>query len=182
MPNPIAPGGAGRWPIWWPVLLPLLLGAALLIVGLTETSLWSDEGWTIAASAEANPLHIITEWAAVDVHPPLFFINLSIWRLFVGDTVLELRYFSVLVSLVGVALAYRMGSEMFGRRAGLLAALFYALHDLIAVLTQEVRHYPQQILLALLVPGLYWRFWQRPDRWRGAAFALGGAALLYTHY
>ncbi len=171
-----------RWPLWWLALLPLLLGAALFITGLTDTSLWADEGWTIAASAEPDPLRVVSEWVAVDVHPPLFFTNLNLWRLFTGDTILELRYFSVLWSLVGVALAYRIGGELFGGRAGLLAALFYALHDLIAVLTQEVRHYPQQMALALLVPGLYWRFWQRPDRWRGIAFVLGAAALLYTHY
>ena len=171
-----------RWPVWWPALLPLLLGAALFIIGIQQTSLWADEGWTIAASAESSPIRVVSEWVAVDVHPPLFFVNLNLWRLFTGDTILELRFFSVLWSLIGVALAYRIGSEMFGRRAGLLAALFYALHDLVAVLTQEVRHYPQQMALALLVPGLYWRFWQHPDRRHGIAFVLGGAALLYTHY
>jgi len=132
------------------ITIILLLGFAVLISGLLDTSLWADEGWTIAATAESNLVNVVTEWVVGDVHPPLFFINLSIWRSFTGDSLFELRYFSVIVSMLGIAITYRAGRSLFGRRAGLLAALFYSLHDLIYVLTHEVRHYPQQVALSAL--------------------------------
>ncbi len=160
----------------------LLVGYAVLISGLLDTSLWADEGWTIAASAEANPLDTLTEWVAVDVHPPLFFINLNLWRRFTGDSLFELRYFSVVLSMLGIAMMYRVGWMLFGVRAGLLAALFYGLHDLVTVLTHEVRHYPQQMTFSILAVWMYARLWQKPTGGRGMAFAVAGAALLYTHY
>jgi hypothetical protein len=167
---------------WTLSLVPLLLGFAIFVTNLTNVSLWSDEGWTIAASAEPNPVAVIDEWVVPDVHPPLYFIALSGWRTVTGDTIFEMRYFSVLVSLLGVALAYRAGASIFSHRAGVLAALFYALHDLVQVLTQEVRHYPGQMALVALVVWLYWRFYERMTRGRGIAFALAAAALMYTHY
>ena len=167
---------------WLPLVPILLLGFALLVAGLTATSLWSDEGWTIAATDGTTPMEIITGWVKPDVHPPLFFLELRLWRAFTGDAIFELRYFSVLISTLGIVLAYRLGKSLFGNRAGWFAALFYALHDLVNVLTHEVRHYPQQMLLVTLALWLYWRFYRRPTPKNGSAFALAGAALIYTHY
>lgn len=167
---------------WVALLIVFLVSFAILINGLEEVPLWSDEGWTIAATDDNNPLVTIRDWAAVDVHPPAFFLGLNVWRIFTGDTILEMRYFSVLISIVGVALAYALGRALFSYRAGLFAALFYGLHDLVNVLTQEVRHYPLQMALVTLALWLYWRFHQRPTRRRGFAFMLAGTALLYTHY
>lgn len=160
----------------------LLFGFAVLLAGLTDTSLWADEGWTIAATAEANPVEVVSDWVVSDVHPPLFFLGLNTWRRFTGDTLFELRYYSVLISLVGIAVTYQLGRALLNAQAGRLAALFYALHDLVKVLTQEVRHYPQQMMLVSLALWLYWRFWRRPTRGRGIAFVVAGTALIYTHY
>lgn len=165
-----------------PLVAVMLLGFLLLVHELDRTALWADEGWTINATESRNPIETVSEWVAVDVHPPLFFIGLDLWRVFTGDTIFELRYYSVLLSMLGIAVAFRLGKSLYSTRAGVLAALFYALHDLIKVLTQEVRHYPQQLLLSTLVLWMYWRFWKQPTRARGIVFVLSGAALLYTHY
>ncbi len=167
----------------WSILLGvLLLSFFVLVHNLDETSLWADEGWTIAATAETNPINVITKWVDEDVHPPLFFINLNIWRQFTGDTIFEMRYFSVLITLIGIAVMYRLGKAMFSARTGVIAALFFGLHDLVTVLTQEVRHYPQQQTATALALWMYWRFWQRPTRNRGVAFAISGAILIWSHY
>lgn len=169
--------------LWWVVIVSLLIFSfGILSHHLTYTSLWADEGWTIAATTEKNPVDVVTQWVVEDVHPPLFFVELNLWRKFTGDTIFEMRYFSVLVTWVGVALMYRLGKALFSARAGILAALFFALHDLVHVLTQEVRHYPQQQTAVILALWLYWRFWRRPTQRRGFAFVLGGTALIYTHY
>lgn len=169
-------------PLLWMIAI-LLLGFAVLISRLeTITSLWADEGWTTAATNASDPIVTVRDWVANDVHPPLFFIGLDGWRLFTGDTIFELRYYSVLLTMIAIAVMYRLGCAVYSARAGLLAALFYALHDLVKVLTQEVRHYPQQMLMVALVMWMYWRLWEKPTRPRGLIFAIAGAALLYTHY
>lgn len=163
------------------LVLLLLFSYGVLIHELDETPLWSDEGWTIAASAD-SPDAIVNDWLARDVHPPLYFLLLHGWRQFVGDTIFELRYFAVLITLSGAAVMYRLGKALFGFNAGVLALLFFALHDLVLVLTQEVRHYSLQLTLTALAIWFYWRFWQHPNRRRALVFAISGAALLWAHY
>ncbi len=160
----------------------LLFGAYWLTHDLISTSLWADEGWTIAATAEANPVLVVSEWVYEDVHPPLFFMGLNVWRQFTGDTIFEMRVYSVLITLIGIALIYRLGQNMFNEKVGWLAALLFSLHDLVTVLTQEVRHYPQQQTLTILAIYTYWRFWRISTVRRGLFFGVAGAALLYTHY
>ena len=171
-----------RWQ-WLAFLTIYLLSAYGLIHNLDTVSLWADEGWTIAASGVDTPDKVITDWVAVDVHPPLFFLELWSWRQFSGDTIFAMRYFSVMLVLLGVAVAYRLGKDMFDSVfVGMVTALFFGLHDLVNVLTQEVRHYPQQQLMTALTLWLYWRFWQKPTRTRGIVFAIAGAALIWSHY
>lgn len=167
---------------WIIALFPLLLSCILFLTTLTDMTLWADEGWTIAATATPNPLTILEDWVVVDVHPPLYFVLLSIWRIFTGDSVFEMRYFSVLVVLLGVAMIYRLGVDMFNRRTGFIAALLFALHDLVRVLTQEVRHYSGQLTITIVVLWLYWRFQQKPTRSRAFWFVAGSVVALYIHY
>ncbi|MEQ8674730.1 MAG: glycosyltransferase family 39 protein [Aggregatilineales bacterium] len=165
-----------------PLVMIFLLGFLVLTYQLDKVALWADEGWTIGATNASDPLVTVRDWVAIDVHPPLFFVGLDGWRVFTGDTIFELRYFSVMVSMVGIAVAFRLGKSLYGTRAGLFAGLFYTLHDLIKVLTQEVRHYSGQMMLSTLTVWMYWRFWKQPTRGRGIAFVLAGTALIYTHY
>jgi hypothetical protein len=160
----------------------LLLGFALVIHNLDSTTLWNDETWTIDATNPDESIGTLIDKVRDDVHPPLFFVELYGWRHIVGQTVFELRYFSVLLTLIGTALVFRAGCDIFSPLAGWIAALIFALHDLVRVYAHEVRHYPQLIVFGVLVMWLYWRFWRRPTRGRGIAFALAGAALLWTHY
>ncbi|PJF39303.1 MAG: hypothetical protein CUN55_14745, partial [Phototrophicales bacterium] len=160
----------------------VLFAAYWLFHDLTRTSLWADEGWTIAATNSPNPITVIRDWVYEDVHPPLFFVGLSLWRVFTGDTIFAMRVYSVFITLIGVAFMYRLARLMFGERAGWVAALLFSLHDLVLVLTQEVRHYPQQQTLTILALYTYWRFWRKPTRRRGVLFIIAGSALLYSHY
>lgn len=167
---------------YFPLVLIFLLGFLILSYQLDKVALWADEGWTIGATNASNPVVTVRDWVDIDVHPPLFFIGLDIWRIFTGDSIFELRYFSVMVSMIGIAIAFRLGKSLYNTRTGLFTALFYALHDLIKVLTQEVRHYSGQMMFSTLTVWMYWRFWKRPTRARGIAFVLAGTALIYTHY
>lgn len=159
----------------------LLLGWALRLHALDARSLWADEGWTLVLT-EGPGLDDVTRTMAADQHPPLFFVAFRVWRTLTGESELALRYFSVLISVVGVAAIYPLGRGLFSPLTGLLAALLLALADLPIDLAQEVRHYGLMATLAIVSSVYYVRVWRRPTRARRIGYVLASLALLYTHY
>ena len=163
------------------ILGVLLLNAAIFIIGLNKLSLFVDEGWTTAVIF-SDDLGTVTDWLEDDVHPPLYFYMMYFWEKVAGDTIFALRYVAILQTLLTIAIIYKLTTTLFNPVAGIVASLFFALHDLIAVLGQEIRHYPQSYLLVTLTLWLYWRFYQKTTFKRGLWFVLSGAAVLWTHY
>src|SRR5215213_1978469 len=105
-----------------PILLLLLLAAALRILGAGSYPVWTDEGWSAWATSDpAQVIGIVT----ADRHPPLYFVALSLWRQAAGDSRLALRFLSIVGGLLTVAIVYGIGADMFGRRAGVFAALLF---------------------------------------------------------
>src|SRR5690606_33515526 len=144
-------------------------------------SLWADEGWTLVLT-EGPGLGDVTRTMAADQHPPLFFVLFRIWRTLTGESEFALRYFSVLISMIGVAAIYLLGRGLFGPLAGALAALLLALADLPIDLAQEVRHYGLMATLAIVSSVYYVRVWRRSTRAARIGYVLSSLALLYTHY
>ena len=162
------------------IILILLLAFALRLTGVADHNIWWDEG--LAAWAARLPVAQILDWTAHDVHPPLYFLLLRGWWLFTGDGEFVLRFPSVLVGTLGVALIYGLGRAMMGRRPARLAALFFALSVFAISWSQEMRMY---MLAGTLATGTLWasfRFWQRPT-WRvWGAYVFTCAAGLWTLY
>lgn len=158
----------------------LLFGMARLVIDLQDyADLWVDEGWTVIAT---QSLPETTTMIVSDVHPPLYFYLLSLWRSMTGSELFALRYFSVLAVLMTAVLVYRLGGYLYTQYMGLVAALFYVLHDLVWVLGREVRQYPFMQLIVVLTVFTYWRFWQKPQRSQGVWFVVSAAAVLWTNY
>ncbi|MCI0714144.1 MAG: hypothetical protein L0154_28565 [Chloroflexi bacterium] len=153
------------------LLILLFLIAARLIINLDMNSLWVDEGWSVAATSKS--LWDVTTLSAEDVHPPLYFYILYKWRLAVGDSIFALRYLTAITVLLTAALIFRYSEEIMSG-SGWIAVLIFGLHDLVLVLGQEIRQYPQMMLLAVLTLWAY-----RHHRY---LFVLSGALLLWTHY
>ncbi|PJF20885.1 MAG: hypothetical protein CUN56_13910, partial [Phototrophicales bacterium] len=162
-------------------ILILLLGFGLLLNGLTALDLWVDEGWSVAATAGDTPISV-TQMVAEDVHPPLYFYALYIWRSVTGHTIFAMRYYSVLMIIVCAAVIYRLGKKLQSDLTGALAAVLYILHDLVRVLGQEIRQYPQAQLLTALLVWAYLSWWEKPTHPRTIALILAGLALLWTVY
>lgn len=163
--------------------LVLLLAALARTTNLLQESLWLDEGFSYYAITQPDLTAVLT----ADVHPPLYFLLLRGWVAFAGDSVLAMRYLSVLLGVLGVALVFPLAREFSrGRReVGLLAVfavLLFALSDADIYLAREVRMYTLRTLLAILSVLAYLR-WQRTERrswW--LAWLFSTTALLYTHY
>ena len=158
------------------VLAAILLGAfALRLRDVSQPSIWHDEGWSIRAIHD--PVN-----TPDDKTPVAYYALVHVlWR-GAGDSPLALRYGSVLLDVITVALAARVMHRWAGRDAGALVALLLALSPLLWAYAREVRAYVAVPLLAVLILALTERLLGDP-RARRVWIALLAAELLllYTH-
>jgi 4-amino-4-deoxy-L-arabinose transferase-like glycosyltransferase len=82
-------------------------------------------------------------------YPPFYTFWLGLWIQVAGDAVWTMRFWSLLVGVVTVALVARIARGWFGARAGLLAALFVAATPILWVYSQEIRSVIAMPLLAV---------------------------------
>lgn len=158
------------------VLAAILLGAlALRLWDVGEPSIWHDEGWSIRAIHD--PVN-----TPDDKTPAAYYALVHVlWR-GAGDSPLALRYGSVLLDVITVALAARVMRRWAGWDAGVLAAVLLALSPLLWAYAREIRAYVAVPLLAVLILALTERLLGDP-RTRRVWIALLAAELLllYTH-
>src|SRR5690606_8901696 len=104
-----------------------------------------------------------------DVHPPLYFELLHLWRLLSGDGEAGLRLLSAFLGTLTLALTYTLGRRMArgtlspggAALAGTLAALFLAVSRFAIAWSQEIRMYALASLLAVLAVWAARRVWER---------------------
>jgi mannosyltransferase len=173
------------------LLLVLALAAFLRFYLLDGQSFWNDEG-NSARIAERS-LQLITEGAAGDIHPPLYYYLLHVWRGVFGSSEFALRSLSALLGVLLVGLTFLIGRKAFGVGVGLLAAFLVTINSFQIYYSQEARMY---MLLAVIGAAATWMLLRLLVGWRNERLAAGGwrlaldhaavavlyAAGLYTHY
>lgn len=129
------------------VIIPLWVACFMGLWRLDADSIWHDEAWSIRA--------IDSPFGTPDDNTPfLYYLTLhGLQQLGVGHTPFALRFGSVLIQLITVAVAFRLGQRWYGPLMGLLAGLLVALSPLLWEYSQEVRAYIAVPLLALLLLG-----------------------------
>jgi len=164
----------------WLLIAILVLAAALRLAHAGVESLWFDEAFTVIAS-RMNAASLL-RGEADPVLPPFYFVMLHFWQQAVGESEVAVRALSALCSLLALAVAFRLATRLFGRRAGLWMALLMAVSPFQVYYAQEARPYA---LCVLLAAGLLWMFVEACARLRWTAW-LGYICLaslgLYTHY
>ncbi|MBI3742117.1 MAG: glycosyltransferase family 39 protein, partial [Chloroflexi bacterium] len=161
----------------------LLLAFALRLVALGAREIWYDDAFSIFL-ARQDWAHIASGTAA-DTMPPLYYFLLRVW-LNLGDDTFTLRFLSVILSTLIVALVYALARKMFSARAARNAALVTAIAPFQIYHAQELRMYA---LLALALLGYVYAFHelQFPNHARRSniqlwfVLILAGALALYSH-
>jgi 4-amino-4-deoxy-L-arabinose transferase-like glycosyltransferase len=162
----------------WPILAILVASTALRGWRLGALSLWFDEAWSAFAAGQPTPWGAA---AADPTNPPLYYVLLHLIVRGAGDVELVLRWGSVLVGAVGLALAFQLGRQAFGRRAGTWAALVCALSPILWWASREARMYSLLAVAVTLVALGWLRLLERPGPAAWLALAVGELAVLWSH-
>ena len=67
-------------------------------------------------------LEAITNGAARDIHPPLYYYLLHFWMLFVGQSEFAVRFLSVIAGVLTVAFTFRIAYIFFDEEVAIIAA------------------------------------------------------------
>ncbi len=164
------------------VVALVLLAFVLRIYHIDVQSWWWDEGYStyLARSGFVAALRL----TAVDIHPPLYYLVLSIWGAFAGYTEFTTRLLSAFFNLATIPFIYQVGKRSVNALAGLLAALLLTVAPAHVYYSQEARMYTLFALEYLAALWLVWRL-LRATRWSRStltALAVVEAMMLYTHY
>jgi mannosyltransferase len=134
------------------LVLVFLVAFALRLYRLGYQSLWYDEA--VSMNLATKDLVGLTQHTAGDIHPPLYYYLLHFWILAAGRGEFSAAFPSLIFGMLLVAGCYRLGTELYDRRAGLLAAFLVAVSPFNLWYSQEVRMYTLGAFLGLV--SLYW--------------------------
>ena len=168
------------------VLTALLvtLYAAARLRGLTAACLWFDE--IFSAHAARHAWGGLWSFAAADlIHPPLFYALLKLWAAAGGESLLWLRLFPALTSLLALVPFFLLAGELRLTRAETNAALLLmAANGYLIKYAQELRMYSLLLLLTLASLWLVAKLLNSGRAARKVLLALGlvNLLLVYTHY
>ncbi len=170
------------------IIIVMIIGAVLamaisLVIGLSQ-SVWFDEAYSILLAKQSVPqlLHL----AAIDTHPPLYYLLLKGWASMFGWSELALRSLSVLAMGAAAFLAGMLVKRLFGARIALVAMIFIVLSPFLMRYGFEIRMYSIGSLIGIaatytLILALDAK--KKTQRlWLYAAYAVLVAAGVYTLY
>jgi len=172
------------------VVLVLIVGTAVAAwVHLRSSSIWYDEAvtllitsghakleWSRGLSQFTPSAHlgkILIDLYHRDVHPPLYFWTLALWRVLLGESLEVARALSVLFTVATLALIYRYAKSAKVRLAW-VPVLVYAVSSVGIRYAYNARPYAMVsflIVLALILA-------RSKSRWTGAC----AGACVATHY
>lgn len=142
---------SARWA--QPVLVgAILIGFAIRIFRVEAPSIWWDEGYSAYLATQG--WRDIVRLTAADIHPPAYYFLLKLWALPTGLSEFALRYLSVLVSLLVLAVTYGVVRRILGRSAALLSVVVLAVAPYQWAFAQDARMYPLEALLGVIMTGL----------------------------
>ena len=160
--------------------LVTLVAAILRFHALTTKSFWLDEGISveIARLPWSQFLFVLRHREA---NMALYYLLLRFW-LMMGSTEGFIRGLSVLFSVATVPLLYALGTRLFGRATGLLAAWLLAINAYHIRYAQEARGYALVVFFSVLAGWLLVRNLQEPSAAHWRTYAAACALAAYSHF
>ena len=168
--------GSRKQALW--LTLGVVLVALLCRLPPMTRSFWLDEVFSVGV-AQHTPLEIAREIAPRDVHPPLYYMVLSVWG---GTSEFRVRALSLLAGLLQIAALGLVVREMGNARAGWIAAYLAAAAHPLCWPSYEARSFALMNLFATLAWFFLVRSLKKGGRWPWIALGVCMAGTLYTFY
>src|SRR6202012_2440906 len=173
---------AERSRAFWIVAGLTVLAAVLRFATLGVQSYHHDEVVTASRILRAGFGHAMHQVWAGESTPPVFYALAWVWTQLVGTGEFGLRSISAGAGGASVPVAYLVGVELRGRRAGLWAAALVAVNPMMLWYSQEARAYALVVLFGAL-SALYWLRAEREGRGRDFVWwGIWSGLALGTHY
>lgn len=161
------------------LVLILIVAAQLRFFDLDRNSIDVDEA--VSWRQASQPFLEMLAATARDNYPPLHNIILKLTTAVFGDSETALRAPSALLGVGTIYLLYRLGTLLWDRTTGLIAALLLALSGFHVWYSTEARMYALLSFTATLFVLTVVQATRRPNWITLAGCAAAGTALLYSH-
>ncbi|MFN0151843.1 MAG: glycosyltransferase family 39 protein [bacterium] len=166
---------------------PLALLAVIIVTGAAVRLLFTgarglriDEAvsWGIARMPWPTFIKVVT---TAEANMIAYYVPLRAW-LHLGETEFAIRFLSVVFGVLALPAIYRLGTRLFGRREGVIAAALLAAHPFHVHFSQDARAYSLVVFLVIVSTDLFVRALQSPARARAwTAYALVAGLSVYAH-
>jgi mannosyltransferase len=141
--------------------------------------LWMDEA--ITTGIATHPLFSIPHILRFDGNPPLYYMLLHVWISWLGDSESATHSLSLLFGLLTIPVGGWAAWRLFGRRAGVMAALLFAFNAWLTAYAQETRMYELVALEGTIATAAYVLAFIHRRRGFLILFGATLVAMLYTH-
>ncbi|HEV3055874.1 MAG TPA: glycosyltransferase family 39 protein, partial [Solirubrobacteraceae bacterium] len=176
------PGWLERIPTWASaggLLVVLMAISAVLRTHYITGQFWMDEA--ITTGIASHPLSAIPGILRHDGSPPLFYVLLHFWIRLFGSSEAATHTLPLLFGLLCIPAGMWAGWSLFGKRAGMYAAVLFAFSTFLTEYAQETRMYELMGLLGILATTAFIHGFVYRRRKYVAMFAVCEALMLYTH-
>lgn len=168
-----------NWALAVGVLVILLAASAYMRTRYISVQFWIDEA--ISTGIASHPLGAIPGLLRHDGSPPLFYFLLHFWMQAFGATESATHSLSVVFGLLTIPVGMWAGWSLFGRRAGIIAAVLFAFNAWLTQYAQETRMYELMGLLGIIATAAFIHAFVYRRRKYLIVFAITEALMLYTH-
>lgn len=171
-----------RLPTWASMgaLLLVLLGlSAYMRTRYISGQFWMDEALSVGIASHS--LSAIPGVLRHDGSPPLYYLLLHVWMTIFGASESATHAMSLLFGLLTIPVGMWAGWSLFGKRAGVMAAILFTFSAFITEYSQETRMYSLMALLGLLATAAFIHAFVFRRRKYLIMFAVCQALMLYTH-
>lgn len=135
---------------FWIVTGLTVAAAALRFATLGVQAYHHDEIVTASRVLRGSFWHAMEAVGFSESAPPLYYTLAWFWTQITGTGEFGLRSLSALAGVATVPVAYLLGAELRGRRAGVVAAALVAVNPMLLWYSQEARSYALLVLLTAL--------------------------------
>ncbi len=163
------------------IILILLFGFFLRVVLLNDATINHDELHQYERDLSHSSLwQIALSLRRIGDHAPAILMARASSGLF-GDNLFSLRWPVACISLLSVALIFKVAGRLFGNKAGLASAFLLSVSPYAVLFAYDFRGYTGLIFYPLLACYLSMRAMERGSRWHWLGLTASWAAATYNH-